>query len=85
MQAFSEGKTQSAIVFSHIGANVWQPAQKVTGTLKPGLHFKYYEDKINNTEEIEEHTPLKSGVTDVISTKYAQQSENFAFTFEESS
>ncbi len=82
MQAFSEGKTQSSIVFSHIGTNVWQPAPKVTGTPMPGLHFRYYENKINNSEEIEAFTPLKSGVADVISIKSAQQSENFAFIFD---
>ena len=82
MQAFSDSKTQSSVVFDHIGTNVWQAAIPVSTSLKPGLSFRYYENRFKNTKEIEKHTPLKSGVTDIVSLKKAQQNENFAFIFD---
>ena len=62
MQAFSSEKTSSEIVFSKIGTDVFQPAQKLLVNPKPGLEYNYYECEINSTSEIQKNQSIEKGI-----------------------
>lgn len=82
MQAFSTGKTQSQIVTSQIGNDIFQQAQELSEKQLEGLNYHYFEGEFSQTKDIKNATLNKSGISSQFSIAKSQSNESFAFLFD---
>jgi len=81
MQAFQTGKTPSKIVYTQVGSNIFQDAQKVEGNLRQGLQYQFFKGAFNHTSEINSSKSEQSGVISNFTIQKSDLKENFAYNF----
>ncbi|MCK5872094.1 MAG: chitobiase/beta-hexosaminidase C-terminal domain-containing protein, partial [Methylococcales bacterium] len=82
MQAYSENRTPSKILFLQIGSQVFQSSQKTDKKLEQGLLYTYFEGKFNHTKQLKENKKVTSGVIAQFSIDKTTIPENFGYIYE---
>jgi len=81
VKSFKGDQPASRTLFTVIGTDVMQPAQRIMDTPRPGLNYSYYEGEVSAVREIELLPLKKSSVIPNFSLEPKDRDINFAFTY----
>ncbi|MCA9734647.1 MAG: chitobiase/beta-hexosaminidase C-terminal domain-containing protein [Deferribacteres bacterium] len=79
--ALQEGKLPSRIFSTEVGTDIYQEAQTLVNTPKPGLAYSYHETAVRSVDYIDETSVTEQGVAPEISLMKRHRNDDFAFVF----